>query len=64
MEDGPVTTSEWLDNDQVAERLHVPSGTVRKWRAEKTGPPARKFGRHVRYHIDDVDQWAQEQETS
>lgn len=61
MTEGITIASDWLDTDQVAERLHVTRGAVRKWRTEKTGPAAHKFGRHLRYHVDDVDAWAKEQ---
>ncbi len=61
MTDTVAAASEWLDVEQVAERLHVPVGTVRKWRANGDGAEARKFGRHLRYHVSAVDAWAHAQ---
>lgn len=47
----------FLSNEQLAERYGVPLATVRKWRHERTGPPAVKVGRHVRYRLADVEAW-------
>ena len=54
-EDGDFTTT-----DDLAERLIVPAKTVRHWRLTGTGPPAYKFGRHVRYKTADVDAWLEQ----
>lgn len=53
----PDGTKAWWSQQELADHLAVPIGAVRKWRHERTGPQARKFGRHVRYHIDDVKAW-------
>ena len=53
-------TEPLLSNDQLAEMVNVPVGTVRKWRHEGTGPPALKVGRHVRYRLADVEAWLEE----
>jgi len=34
--------------------------TLEKMRVTGTGPHFRKHGRHVRYHIDDLDTWSRE----
>lgn len=53
--------SQWLDTDAVAHRYGVPVATVRKWRHEGTGPRGVKFGRHVRYGVDECERWEREQ---
>jgi len=37
----------------------VAVGTLRRWRAEGSGPPALRAGRTVRYRRADVDAWLQ-----
>ena len=54
-------TDQMLTITQVAELLQVPVETMRKWRAQNSGPQAIKLGRHVRYRPEDVDRWVQEQ---
>lgn len=54
--------SQWLGNEDLAERYGVPLGTIRKWRHEGTGPRAVKFGRHVRYSVAELERWEREQE--
>lgn len=46
-----------LTVEQLAARLQVPVGTVRKWRAQGTGPKGIRVGRFVRYRPADVDAW-------
>lgn len=41
---------------EVAELLRVSERTVRRWRAEGTGPPAVRVGKAVRYRRA-VDDW-------
>lgn len=47
--------------DDVAERLKIPAGTLRRWRREGKGPPFLTLGRHVRYDPGAVRQWLREQ---
>ncbi len=44
---------------EVAQLLGVASETVRYWRWNGTGPPARKVGRLVRYRAADVETWVE-----
>lgn len=44
----------------LAEYLDVPEWTIRKWRAQGTGPPGLRVGRHVRYRPADVRRWLDE----
>jgi len=43
-----------LIDAEVADRLQVSPRTLRKWRAEGTGPPWIQIGRQVRYNPRDV----------
>ncbi|GAA0946681.1 hypothetical protein GCM10009554_42830 [Kribbella koreensis] len=45
------------DADQVAAYLKVPKATLYGWRTKKSGPPARRVGRHLRYKADEVIEW-------
>ncbi|MFL5795413.1 MAG: helix-turn-helix transcriptional regulator [Actinomycetota bacterium] len=40
---------ELLTEAELAQLLKVSVGTIRRWRAEGTGPPALRLGRGVRY---------------
>lgn len=46
-----------LTTIEVATLLGVAPETVRFWRHNGTGPPARKVGRFVRYRVADVEAW-------
>ena len=46
----------WTVND-VAEYLRVPVQTLYTWRAQGTGPRARKVGKYLRYRPCDVIAW-------
>lgn len=47
-----------LTERQLAALLQVKPGTLRTWRAEGKGPPARRMGdKIIRYHRDDVRAW-------
>ncbi|HYT88107.1 MAG TPA: helix-turn-helix domain-containing protein [Gemmataceae bacterium] len=46
---------------ETAMYLNVPVATLRWWRAQGTGPPAAKLGKHLRYDKDELDQWIAEQ---
>jgi excisionase family DNA binding protein len=50
----------WTER-QTADYLQVAVGTLRRWRAEGTGPPALRVGRTVRYRRSDVDAWVERQ---
>ena len=53
--DGEILTPE-----QVAELLHVSPRTMEEWRRNRTGPPWRRMGRHVRYLRREVLVWFEE----
>jgi len=46
-----------LTQAEVAEWLRVPASTLKTWRTRGGGPPAVKFGRHVRYERLAVEAW-------
>jgi excisionase family DNA binding protein len=50
----------WTEQE-AADYLQVAVGTLRRWRAEGTGPPALRVGRNVRYRRSDVDGWLERQ---
>lgn len=56
--------SPWLSTQEVADYLNISIDTVRHWRYRGTGPAGHKAGRHIRYHVDDVDRWMREQATA
>ncbi len=47
----------WLTMEQLCDRLQIPVTTARWWRTRKSGPPAVKVGRFLRYRLSDVEQW-------
>lgn len=42
---------------EVAEFLGIPVATLYHWRYSGTGPRALRVGRHLRFRIEDVEQW-------
>jgi hypothetical protein len=53
----------WLTRTEVSERIKVPVATLNQWGSQGRGPKYRKFGRHVRYLLDDVIVWENAQTT-
>jgi excisionase family DNA binding protein len=45
---------------ELADVLGVPVSTVSNWRVESKGPKFIRVGKHVRYAIDDVVAWTNE----
>lgn len=56
-----MSDSPWLSIDQLAARLQMQPTTLAYWRVQGKGPAFAKFGRHIRYHVDDVVEWESEQ---
>jgi hypothetical protein len=50
--------SPFLNTDQAAFYIGLSRRTLEKMRSENTGPPFRRHGRYIRYHIDDLDTWS------
>jgi excisionase family DNA binding protein len=53
----------WTAED-VSYYLGVPVGTLYYWRVNRTGPPAHRIGRHLRYRGEDVMAWVKAQDES
>jgi excisionase family DNA binding protein len=50
-----------LRPDELASLLGIPLATIYRWRSRGDGPPGIRVGRHVRYRLEDVDRWLDEQ---
>jgi excisionase family DNA binding protein len=53
-------TKRYLTNDEAAQYLALGRQTLPKLRLRATGPMFHKFGRTVRYAIEDLDAWAKD----
>lgn len=53
--------SPWLTRPDLAARLGVPESTINYWAYKGRGPRFAKFGRHVRYRLEDVVAWEEQQ---
>ena len=49
--------TELLTPSQLSRKLTVPKATLAFWRTTNQGPKFLKIGRHVRYNIQDVNDW-------
>ena len=49
----------FLDTRQAADYLNLSPNTLHRWRWSGDGPRYRKFGRSVRYALDDLDAFAE-----
>ena len=47
----------YLTPEDVAELLAVPVQTLYQWRRKRTGPPAFRVGRHLRYDPAQLHIW-------
>ena len=45
---------------ELASYLGLPVATIYRWRTYGEGPPGFRVGRHVRYRLEDIDQWLDE----
>ena len=53
--------SPWLTRSGLSERWQIPVQTLANWASQGRGPRVAHFGKHVRYHINDVIAWENEQ---
>jgi hypothetical protein len=47
-------SSLWLTVEDLAERWDLPVGTIRKFCTSGKAPRRVRFGKRIRFHIDDV----------
>jgi predicted DNA-binding transcriptional regulator AlpA len=57
----PDLPDAYLTPADVAHRLRVPLETVYGWRKKRTGPPAFRVGKHLRYDPAALARWVTEQ---
>jgi excisionase family DNA binding protein len=51
-----------LTIEETAERLNIPTATLRYWRSKRSGPSSLKLnGTHVRYDEAVVEAWIKDQ---
>ena len=60
-EDGNKSSSAkpFLTTKEAAAWLGLTRNTLEKWRVQGGGPPYRKHGRYVRYHLEDLIAWSE-----
>ena len=56
-----TTERRLLRPDELASFLGIPLATIYQWRSRGNGPCGIRVGRHVRYRIEDVERWLDEQ---
>jgi hypothetical protein len=54
----------WISRSDLALELEVTEGTLRRWTAERWGPPCIRAGRKVYYRRSAVVEWLEEQEAA
>lgn len=59
--DAPSLTDRLWTVHDVSAYLGVPVETLYRWRKNRTGPPAARVGRHLRYDPVDVRAWVRAQ---
>jgi len=52
-----MKTKDYLTTEQVAEAINEPVGTLTRLRSQGRGPVYYRFGRKVRYILEDVKTW-------
>lgn len=50
----------FISPEALAELLGIPIRTIYSWRSRGLGPPSYRIGKHVRFRLDDVDEWLEE----
>jgi excisionase family DNA binding protein len=53
-------TDEFLEPEEVSAALKIPIPTLYMWRHRRSGPPAIRVGRHLRYSRRALEQWLEE----
>lgn len=47
----------WLTPHELSDRVSLSERTLAQWRYQGKGPRYARFGKHVRYHVLDVERW-------
>jgi hypothetical protein len=50
----------WFTREELAQRWRMPVKTLAEWASKGIGPRYAKFGRHVRYPLEEVLKWEAE----
>jgi hypothetical protein len=56
-----LRVSPFLNTRQAAFYLRISARVLEQKRKMGTGPLFRRHGKHIRYHIDDLDAWSRAQ---
>lgn len=56
---GTLFPNPFLTPVQAGDYIKLSWRTLERMRQRGEGPPFRKHGRYVRYHIDDLNNWSQ-----
>lgn len=56
-----AATTGLLTGEEVSKLLKVPRATLTAWRYRKEGPPSFRVGKHVRYTVEGLEKWLNEQ---
>jgi hypothetical protein len=54
----------WISRSDLAQELEVTEGTLRRWTAERWGPPCIRAGRKIFYRRSTVMEWLEDQEAA
>ena len=50
-----------IDVGELATYLGIPVSTIYDWRTRGLGPPAYRFGKHLKFSVSDVRVWIEQQ---
>ena len=54
----------WISRADLAQQLQVTEGTLRRWEAQRWGPPCIRAGRKIYYRRSAVLEWMEEREAA
>jgi len=54
----------WISRSDLAQELEVTEGTLRRWTAERWGPPCIRAGRKIYFRRSVVVEWLEDQEAA
>ena len=59
--DSPWGLEPLIDIGELADYLGIPVSTIYDWRTRGLGPPAYRFGKHLKFAVGDVRVWVERQ---